>query len=211
MDSVSNAQDYEKELTRIFNRFNKHFWNNELPEVIITFAPTKRAHGHLTVNPVWESEHEGSKYELNISANTIGRSPEEICATLLHEQCHLYAISQKPPIKDTSNNYRYHNNRFKLIAESHGLIQSYDDTIGWSHSELTEESKAYVKKLNVKQFTYQRTSSSGKGGNLIHMVCPNCGRASVYCSSPQHVLCGSCKYPLKVVPKRTPKKKTTQI
>ena len=56
MADVTNSKDIEKELTRIFDRFNHHFWNDELPEVIITFKPTRNAHGHMTVEKVWISD-----------------------------------------------------------------------------------------------------------------------------------------------------------
>ena len=55
---------------------------------------------------------------------------------------HLYCNEQG--IKDTSRGNTYHNKRFKEIAESHGLTVSYDERIGWSISQLTEEAGAFV-------------------------------------------------------------------
>ncbi len=192
MAAVSNAKEYEKELTRIFNRFNHKYWNDELPEVIITFVPTLKAYGHMTTAPVWVSE-EDAKYELNISAYTINRSPEEICATLLHEQVHLYCILHH--IKDTSNHNRYHNKRFKKVAEDHGLIITYQDSAGWSGTELDDDAKKYVKKLNIKPFEFRREHVY-RGSNLHRFSCPNCGDPSVYAVKDQHVLCGRCNIPL---------------
>jgi hypothetical protein len=199
MNDVTNAQEYEKELTRIFNRFNNHFWNNELPEVIITFVPTQKAYGHITTSKVWVSDDGSSKYELNISAYFFDRSPDEMCATLLHEQCHLYNMINNR--QDTSNHNRYHNKVFKKTAEDHGLIVSYDKSIGWSHSELTEESKAYVRKLNIKSFAYKRDYVY-KGSNLRRFSCPKCEGPVVYSVQDQHVLCGFCKTPLVYMPKK---------
>ena len=198
MDSVSNAKEYAKELTRIFNRFNKHFWDEELPEVIITFVPTLKALGHMSGSPVWVSEDGSSKYELNISAYTINRTPDEICATLLHEQVHLYCNIHD--IKETSNHNRYHNKRFKKLAEDHGLIVSYAPSIGWSNTELTDKSKAYVKKLNIKTFQYKKDYHR-KGSNLLRFSCPICKGATVYAVTDQHVLCGDCGVPLIYMPK----------
>ena len=64
MSEIENTKEIGKELTRIFDRFNHHFYNDELPEVIITFKPTKGAHGHMTTAPVWISETSDDKYEL---------------------------------------------------------------------------------------------------------------------------------------------------
>ena len=196
-DLLSTAKEYEKELTRIFDRFNHHYWNDELPDVIITFVPTKRAYGHLSSAPVWHAKDKESKYELNISAYTISRPPEEICSTLLHEQVHLYCAINK--IKDTSNNHRYHNKRFKQIAEDHGLIISYASSIGWSPSKLNEEAKAYVKKLNIKQFSYHKNIDK-RGGNLMRFSCPRCRKPAVYAASDQNVLCGFCGTKLEYMP-----------
>lgn len=197
MRHLTNAQEYEQELTRIFNRFNKHFWNNELPDVIITFVPTLKAHGHVTASPVWHSNGGDSKYELNISAYTIDRAPNEICATLLHEQCHLYNLIHN--ITDTSNMGRYHNKNFKNVAEDHGLVVNRIDSYGWSDTSLTDASRAYVKKLNIKTFTYSRARTS-KGKNLKRFSCPQCGRPKVYAAKDQHVLCGYCHIPLVYMP-----------
>jgi len=197
MDSVFNAQEYEKELTRIFNRFNNHFWNNELPEVIITFVPTKNAHGHLTSEPVWVSDKADSKYELNISAYTISRSPEKICATLLHEQCHLYNLINE--IKDTSDYGRYHNKNFKIAAEDHGLIVKKDGRYGWAKTTLTEDTKNYVSRLNIKSFSFHRNYKR-VGGNLMRFVCINCNGTTVFATKDQGVICGYCHERLVYMP-----------
>lgn len=197
MDDLSTGMEYEKELTRIYNRFNNHYWNNELPEVLITFSPTKSAHGHMTTEPVWvstEEKSEGNKYELNISAYTINRSPEDICATLLHEQCHLYNIINN--IQDCSNQNRYHNKRFKKTAESHGLIcDKYSELNGWSHTILDEEAKKYIVKLNVKQFELKRAEPPKAKRTLIKYCCPSCDNFCYLTKkvSLQHsITCGEC-------------------
>ena len=117
---IENTKEIGKELTRIFDRFNHHFYNDELPEVIITFKPTKGAHGHMSTAPVWISETSDDKYELNISAYTMNRTPQEVCQTLLHEQAHLYNIIHN--ITDCTSQGRYHNKNFKKTCEEHGLI-----------------------------------------------------------------------------------------
>lgn len=197
---ISSGVEYEKELTRIFNRLNKHFWNNELPEVLITFVPTKKAYGHLTVNPVWVSKiTDEAKYELNISGLDIDRTAEEICATLLHEQVHLYCKIHN--LKETSDEHRFHNKTFKRIAEEHGLNVTYAGRIGWSPSTLDDEARKYVKRLNIKQFELHRKASKGLGTRaLLRYQCLGCGESVAWLSKPQNLICGLCKYPLVFTP-----------
>ncbi len=190
MPTIKNARDFEKELTRIYDRFNRHFWNNELPEVIITFHATKSAHGHMADAPTWTSGSNRQKYELNISAYTIDRTPNEICAAILHEQCHLYDLLHG--IKDTSNKGRYHNKRFKKTAEDHGLNVKNEETAGWCHTELDNEAKAYVKRLKIKRFEYHRDVRPSTNNGLKRYRCPGCGKTTVYASSTVFVICGHC-------------------
>lgn len=191
---LSSCYEYEKELTRVYNRFNKHFWNKELPEVVITILPTKGRYGHLSVRPCWVDKtgnDDVKKYELNISAYTIDRSPKEVCETLLHEQVHLYCMLHG--IEDTSNNHQYHNRKFKQVAEEHGYLikEITSRTIGWSVGEFSQSAYAYFKRLNVKQFQLHR-EETGSQSSLIRYECPVCKKTKCWCSKEQMILCGEC-------------------
>lgn len=59
--TIASGYEYEKELTRVYNRFNKHFWNNELPEVLITIIPKKYSHGYLSSAPRWVEKTKNEK------------------------------------------------------------------------------------------------------------------------------------------------------
>lgn len=201
MKEVTNTKEIGEELTRIFNRFNHHFYNDELPEVIITFKPTKGAYGHITTAPVWISETSDSKYELNISAYTISRPPVEICETLLHEQAHLYNIIHG--IVDCSNHGRYHNKKFKKTCEEHGLNceKDSDGYSGWSQTSLDDDALKYFKRLNIKHFEYHYTKAPS-GGNLMRYVCPHCKKTVAWVSSQQDLICGRCNEKLVYAPKK---------
>ena len=58
-------------------------------------------------------------------------------ATLCHEMVHYYC--QLNGIQDTSQNYRYHNKRFRDEAVKRGLIISQAKYIGWSVTEPSPE------------------------------------------------------------------------
>lgn len=182
--------EFEKELTRIYNRLNHHFWNDELPEVIITFKPTKGALGHISSQAVWISDIKDNKYELNISAYTLNRDPYEICETILHEQCHLYNIIHD--ITDCSNYGRYHNSNFKHTAEEHGLNVHRSKHFGWSQTTLDNEARKYIAKLNIKRISYKYTKEN-KSKTLIRYICPSCMETRAWTSSSQYLICGYCK------------------
>ena len=155
------------ELNRIFNLFNTKIFDDklELP-VIVVNTRTKRAMGTCSVNRIWlhktlpnedfTTNIPNTKYEITISAEYLNRPVEEICATLLHEMVHLYNGLNK--VEDTSNNYVYHNKKFKTEAEKRGLIIEHAKTIGWSVTTLKPETKELIKSFNINEqvFEYYR-------------------------------------------------------
>ena len=211
MNTIDNSKDIEKELTRIYDRFNHHFFNDELPEVMITFTPTRGIYGHMTTIPVWGSDIYEDKYELNISAFDLDRSPREVCETLLHEQCHLYNIIHG--IKDCSNKGRYHNTNFKRTAEKHGLICQEFEYYGWAITTFDDDALAYFKRLNIKQFSYYYKECTSKNNLLLRFQCPNCRSTTAWLSKEQNILCGFCKCPLVYTPtaKKYTKRKSGSI
>ncbi len=190
MESIKNAKEYEAELTRIYDRFNHHFWNDELPEVIITFTGASRSHSHTTGWHAWRSEDGSGKYELSISAYTLDRTPDEICAAILHEQCHLYNNINN--VTDCTNKGRYHNKHFKKVAEDHGLDVSRTPSFGWSETKLDDKARAYAARLKVRKFEYHRERSASKGSTLKRLTCSGCGKTSVYATRTVSVICGYC-------------------
>ena len=118
------------QLEKMFRAINTHFYNNELPEPIITLKKTPNAYGHITCSKTWQAGSE-RRYEINISTATLDRPIEETTATLCHECAHLYAMTHS--IKDTSGaGNSYHNKRFKIIAEAHGLVIDHHAKYGWT-------------------------------------------------------------------------------
>ncbi len=206
MFEVTNGNEIEKELSRIYKDFNNHFYNGDLPDVMITFKPTKGRYGHVSTTTVWKSDTETleSKYELNISAYTINESPRAVCETILHEQAHLYNIIHG--IKDCSNNGRYHNKKFKKTAEDHGLIcNQVNDLYGWSFTSFDDKALKYFQKLNIKNFEYY-FAKTAKPGNLMRYACPICQKTVAWVSSEQYLLCGNCSERLIYAPKKQKKK-----
>ncbi len=151
-------------LEEAFRILNKVYFDDKLPEAVITIQSSQRTYGHITVGEVWRDEGD-TYHEINISAEYLNRPVENIISTLLHEMCHLYAMENG--IKETSNNGRYHNKRFKEIAEARDLKISHQRYIGWSVTEPTEKLKSTIKEYHLNSpIEYVRMGGyAGAGGD----------------------------------------------
>lgn len=99
----------------------------------------------------------------NASAEYLNRPVASVIATLLHECCHLFAMENN--IKDTSNNYRYHNKKFKELCEKRDLKISYNNSVGWSITEPTEKLIETIKEYHLDtQLEYVRVGAYGLAG-----------------------------------------------
>jgi hypothetical protein len=85
----------------------------------------------------WRTDAEGAELlaEVFIGGEGLARGPAEVLGTLLHEAAH--AIAHVRGIKDTSRQGRWHNARFKALAEEVGVQVTKDTRIGWSPTTLT--------------------------------------------------------------------------
>jgi hypothetical protein len=88
----------------------------------------------------WELRDGSRVPEVVITGESFGREPVEILGTLLHEAAH--AIARVRDVKDTSRAGRYHNARFKAIAEGLGLSIEHSAPIGFSVTSVPEATAA---------------------------------------------------------------------
>lgn len=141
MKSTIKTSRTAGQLEKMFRELNKHYYNGELPEPIITLKKTPSAYGHITTVKTWTvSTEQGTeqRYEINISTATLDRPIENTTATLLHEMAHLYNLVHG--IRDTSSQSgAYHNKRFKATAEAHGLVIDHHEKYGWTVTSPSEE------------------------------------------------------------------------
>lgn len=112
----------------------------EVPDNIVFVLASGRTgrgakHGHFAPG-AWTDDH----HEILMSAESLARGPEATLGTLIHELAHATAAATG--VRDTSNNGRYHNKRFKEIAEKLGITLEQGETIGWSITTLPEETAA---------------------------------------------------------------------
>ena len=125
--------------------------------------------GHCSVAKVWQRK-EDKTHELNIAAEVLNYPIEETLDTMLHEMVHLYC--RQHDIKEVSRGGKYHNKRFKAIAEEHGLACVPCGAYGWN---TTPGGK--------------RPSSTRK------VICPRCGQ-SVRATKKVNIICGVCMVPM---------------
>ena len=144
------------ELKNIYDNLNKDYYEDKLPEVVITIqsSPKGKAYGWYAKDR-WgvETDKEKAFDEINISAEYLSRPIENIISTLQHEMVHLYCAIND--IKDTSNNNVYHNKKFKEEAEKRGLSIEKAQTIGYSVTTPTEEFIEYIKELDIGEDAFQ--------------------------------------------------------
>lgn len=122
----------------------------EVPQIVLVvgsqgYSRTQMKHGHF--DPAsWESK--SGTHEIMISGESLKRGAEATLGTLLHECAH--ALANARDIKDTSRQGRFHNKRFKFLAEEIGIEVENDPSIGWSITTLPKETaKLYSVELKA--------------------------------------------------------------
>jgi hypothetical protein len=110
--------------------------------IVIQRSDSKRGVklGHITTLPAWKTGDGQARHEVVITGECLRRTPAEVFGTLAHECAHAVNIAKG--VKDTDSNGR-HNTRFRDTAQDvFGLRISQVGSIGWSHTEVPEETQA---------------------------------------------------------------------
>ena len=156
-------------LNKLFDLLNERFFDCELIRPTITIQSTPRAYGHFTLRgDTWKSIT-GDSSEINIGAGTLSRPIELTATTLYHEMVHLFCATHD--LKDTSNNYVYHNSTFKREAESHGgAIVEKDPSgrYGWTITKPSEAMLDFILENSLTDILITRNEYTGfsiAGGN----------------------------------------------
>lgn len=173
--------------------------------VVITGAGSQGARGRLRLGHFtasrWEVGAAGELCEIFVGGEGLARGALPVLATLLHEAAH--ALAHTRTIKDTSRQGRYHNRRFKLLAEELGLWVEHHPQLGWSPTTLPEQTAApyapVIAALEAAITAHRHVEETGAGArrggrNLAVCVCA-CGRRiriapSVLALGP--ITCGVC-------------------
>jgi hypothetical protein len=140
--------------------------------------------------------------EILISGEGLRRDAESVFGTLLHEAAH--ALAGARGIQDTSRQGRYHNKKFKTLAEELGITVEHDPKIGWSITTVPTETAtryaAQIQAIKIAMTLWRHAENQQTGGagrrntNFIAAVC-DCDRsirtaASTLADAP--IICGAC-------------------
>lgn len=197
-----NTKVIIEELHRAFKMFNENLFEGKLPEPAILIQSRgnkKLTLGWCTVQKVWvNNETHEEKYEINLVAEGINRGLYPVMTTLLHEMVHLHNLVNE--IKDVSRGNTYHNNKFKAMAEAHGLIcEEHDSKIGWSWCKLQDSTMALINNHNFDEAVFQLgrkdfgegKEKKKKKTSVIKYTCPKCG-CIIRATKLVNVICGDC-------------------
>lgn len=110
--------------------------NSDIPEkIVVVMDSGKRRggmiHGHFA-RLSWHDDY----HEIKLGTESLSRGPVPTLGTILHELSHAVAFERG--VKDTSNNGRYHNSKFREIALDMGISLESAPTIGWSKTDVPE-------------------------------------------------------------------------
>ena len=128
--------------------------HSEVPRVVLTIGAgsnikgtgTLLRYGHFAAGR-WQ-HNKSLLAEVFISGEGLRRPAPEILGTLLHEAAH--GLAEVRDIKDTSRQGRYHNTRFKVLAEELGLTVTEVPVLGWSRTLPSEATtRLYSRQLRT--------------------------------------------------------------
>lgn len=137
--------------------------------------------------------------EVFVGGEGLARGPADVLGTLLHEAAH--ALAHVRGIKDTSRQGRWHNARFKTLADELGIEVTKDRRIGWSPTTMPAGTRdAYAEVIDELGRVLRLHRSVEIGGGRAKKPSPppcvcGCGRRirvskSVLAAGP--ITCGVC-------------------
>lgn len=181
--------------------------HGDVPDVVLVLAAGSDGGGrrglklgHFAADR-WHVERD-RRPEVLIGGEGLQRGAREVLGTLLHEAAHGLAHARE--VQDTSRQGRYHNRRYKTLAEELGLTVEQAPKLGWSATSVPEATLRRYADLAAQLadvLTLWRRSEQAAARtpsrNLLVCVC-DCGRlirvsASTLEQAP--ILCGSCGQP----------------
>jgi hypothetical protein len=171
----------------------------DLPDVVIALAGSRRKRGHYSHNR-W-TQNGADVAELFLAGEHLRAGAIEVLATLLHEGAHGLASARQ--IQDTSRDGRYHNRRYRTLAEEIGLHVQQAGTRGWTDTTITPTTiDAYTTTLGRLEKAldlWRKGDPPAKppARTLMLAICPCERRIRVAPNTFQQgpITCGLCQQP----------------
>lgn len=159
--------------------------HDAVPDVVLTLGAGSIGQGrgrlrlgHFAANR-WQ-QGEDQIHEFFIGGEGLKRGSLDVLGTLLHEATHGVAFTTGT--KDTSRAGKYHNTKFKALAEELGLVVEHDKTIGFSLTTVPPSTaaryRAVLAELDEAITVYRHAEMTGaakpKSSNYVKAEC-ECG------------------------------------
>lgn len=118
----------------------------EVPDVVLMISAGSSSrhgvtdHGHYASSKWIRRDQAGAEQlvgEVKVSGEGLVRGSEKVLATVLHEAAH--ALAEALGIKDTSRQGKYHNTRFRDLAQGLGLDVAEAGNNGWCRTTATAD------------------------------------------------------------------------
>ena len=162
-----------------------------IPETVMVIGASGvtrkgQKHGHFAPKS-WKVKGDGKELygEIFLAGESLERGATPTLGTILHELVHAYCHAND--VKDTSNNNRYHNTKFKEKAEEYGLKIKKAETIGWSVTSVpkstantyADELEALEAAIRTHRLGFADRAALGlepekKKAKVRKMQCPEC-------------------------------------
>ncbi|MDQ2811519.1 MAG: hypothetical protein M3Z75_06475 [Actinomycetota bacterium] len=140
--------------------------------------------------------------ELFVGGEGLASGSREVLGTLLHEAAHGMASVRE--IQDTSRQGRFHNTRYRALAEELGLTVAKTEPIGWSGTTVPDATaalyRAELRRLDDALVAYRHAErgkagggrASNNNGSSARCDCGRRIRVSVSVLSAGPITCGLC-------------------
>lgn len=185
------------QLEKMYNTINADLWGGQLPTPIITVQSKPGTYGHCSVSKVWRRKDDDT-YEMNIAAEALDVEIEEVLDTIIHEMVHLYC--RENGVQECSRGGKYHNGKFREIAEAHLLACYKAGQYGWNtQGRDNDRLTAYALEKGWSEIRIARSTFTGFRGiagsgmassnstgaqqgerrpsSTRKLVCPKCGNS----------------------------------
>jgi hypothetical protein len=158
--------------------------------------------GHFAAGR-WQVSDEQRVAELFIGGEGLQRGGAGVLGTQLHEAAH--GLANTRGVKDTSRQGRYHNKRFRALAEELGLEVDHHPRLGWSLTTLAEQTASVYleaivqldRTLTIHREREQPRAGVRSGGRQLTCICSCRRRIRIAPGvlAGGAVLCGVCGQP----------------